>query len=61
MSELMEAVSRGAAALFALCAAAAGMELLVQEGRISSAFRSLCALAVAMMALRLVAGIIGLA
>ena len=56
----METLSRAAAGLFVLCAAAAGMDLLVQEGRLAPAFRSLCALAVAVMALRLVVGLIGL-
>lgn len=55
----MEALPKAAGSLFAVCVAAAGMELLAQGGRAGSAFRSLCALAVAVMALRFVAGLLG--
>ena len=48
-----------ARSLFASSAMAAGMDLLVQKGRLASAFRVLCALAVAVRALRLVARLIG--
>ncbi len=48
-----------ARSLFAISVMAAGMELLVQKGRSASAFRSLCALAVAVRALRLVARLLG--
>ncbi len=55
----MAAIMRAAGSLFGVCAAAAGMEMLSQGGRLGTAFRSLCALAVAVMALRLVAGMLG--
>lgn len=55
----MKAMSEAAGSLFGVCAAAAGMEMLSQGGRLDPAFRSLCALAVAVMALRLVAGMLG--
>lgn len=55
----MEAIARAARDLFAVCAAAAGLELLADNRRAGSAFRAVCALTVALRVLRLVAGLLG--
>lgn len=55
----MNAISEAARGLFAVCAVAAGMEMLAGDRRASSAFRSVCALAVTLRALRLIAGLLG--
>jgi len=46
------ALTQAAQALFSICAAVAAMELLAGEGGAARSFRSLCALAATLCALR---------
>lgn len=56
---LIETLTGHARALLMICAVAAAMETLVRDERGALAFRSLCALAVAVGAARLAAGLLG--
>ncbi len=55
----VEALSAHVRALLMICAAAAAMETLTRDERGALAFRSLCALAVAVGAARLMAALLG--
>ena len=50
-----DAISEAAGGLFSVCAMVAAMELLIPDGRSTAAFRALCALAMAVRTLRLIA------
>ena len=56
---LSDALSEHARGLLLICAAAAAMETLTRDERGALAFRSLCALAVAVGAVRLAANLLG--
>lgn len=56
----MDAISAAARALLLICAAAAAMDMVLKDERGALAFRSVCALAVAVGACRLAAGLFGL-
>ena len=56
---LSQALSEAIKGLFAICAAVAAMDLLIGHQSSALSFRSLCALSVALCALRLVASLLG--
>ena len=56
----MNAFSEAAQSLFAVCAAAAAMDLLLGDQRGAFAFRSLCALAVATGTVKLIMRLMGM-
>lgn len=55
----MELLFESARGLFAICAVAAAVDLLLGEARGALAFRSVCALAVATAAVRLLLRLLG--
>ena len=56
---MTEALSGAARDLFAVCVAVAAMEALVGDRRSAAGFRAVCALAVAVRALRFIARLLG--
>ena len=58
---MTEALSDAARELFAMCVCAAAMETLAGERRCEAGFRSVCALAIAVRALRLISRLLGVA
>ena len=55
----MSQLSQAARGLFAICAVAAALELLIGDGRSALTFRPVCALAVATGAVRLLLRLLG--
>ncbi len=56
---MSEAVSQAARELLAVCVCVAAMDALVGEGRSALGFRSVCAMAAAVRALRLLTRLLG--